>query len=82
MTIVIVARKRYCTRIIELLESMPGNYIHTISKMYGSNEIAAFVFTGDEHACRDINMFINGEYLSDDVTVLPMVNNQLGIEAQ
>ena len=75
MTITIISRKRFCTRVFELLESMGGHFIHSVSGMYGSDEVAIFVFTGDENACKDVERYIRGTYITGDVLVLPIASS-------
>ena len=68
MRIAIIARKRYCARLIELLNSCPNlDYQHTDSKLFGTEELAVFDVGGPEEDIIFTEKLIKGEFVSMDV---------------
>ena len=68
MTIAILARRRYCARVLEILKSSGQITIkHTDSKLFGTDELAIFTVSGEESDIIFVEKFIKGEFLSIDV---------------
>ena len=68
MSIAIIARRRYCARVLELLKASGHVTIkHTDSKLFGTEELAVFTVSGEESDIIFIEKMIKGEFLSMDV---------------
>lgn len=81
MSIAIIARKRYCTRVIEILNSGSGlEYEHTDSKMFGTEELAVFYVKGHEADIIFTEKLIKGEFLSNDVLSYRFITGKYQIE--
>lgn len=71
MKIVILARKRYCARVLEfLMNTTQGKISYTGTKMWNGMEVAVFVFESTEAEVINSEIWIKGEFLSDDVITL------------
>lgn len=81
MSIAIIARKRYCTRVIELLNSGPKlEYEHTDSKLFGTEELAVFYVKGPEEDIIFTEKMIKGEFISMDVLTYRFITGKYPIE--
>ena len=81
MSIAIIARKRYCTRVIEILNSGSVlEYEYTESKMFGTEELAVFHVKGPEEDIIFTEKMIKGEFLSDDVRSYRFVTGKYPME--
>ena len=81
MKIAIIARERYCRRILEFLKfSATGKYEFTGTKHYNGNEVSVFIFESTEAEVINAEIYIKGAFLSDDVITLRFVNDVPAIE--
>ena len=76
MTIAIVARQRYCTRVLECINGQNVSYEHTDTKHFNNNEIAVFRVDGKEEDIIFIEKWIKGSFLADDVMSLRFVTGK------
>ena len=73
MILTALARKRYCPRMVEILNSLDGKWEHTVTAMFDTNEVAIFIFQGEEEECNKLKTLVRGEFLTMDVVTLPIV---------
>ena len=68
MSIAILARERYCARLLEYFSTMDmGKVAYTPAKEYDSLSLAIFIFSGTEEECREVEIWIKGMFNSFDV---------------
>lgn len=78
MKIVILARERYCARVLEFLQNTTkGKVEHTGTKIFNGDECAIFIFEGDEKEVIDTELWIKGEFNSFDALSFRIVQDRL-----
>ena len=78
MKIAIIARGMYCARVLEFLHNTTqGKILYTGTKWFNNHEVAVFIFDSIESEVINTEIWIKGEFLSDDVTTLRFVENEL-----
>ena len=76
MKIVIVTRAIYARRVLEFLKfSVEGKYEFTGTKHLHGNEIAVFIFESTEAEIVNTEIWVKGNFISDDVVTLRFVND-------
>lgn len=76
MKIAIIARKRYCARVLEFLKnSSNGKIEFTGTKFFNGNELSVFIFESSDAEVINTEIWMKGEFLSDDVSTIRFVND-------
>lgn len=78
MKIYIVARERYCRRLLEFLNNTTqGRIEHTGTKMFNGDDIAVFSFESSEAEVVNTEVWIKGEFSTFDVVSFRPVSDNL-----
>ncbi len=76
--IAIVARERFCARILEFLQNTTqGKIEYTHTTNFDSNSIAVFIFESVPAEVVNAQIWIHGEFNSFDVIALPFANTDV-----
>ena len=76
MKIAILARERYCARVLEFLQNTTqGKIEFTGTKIFNGDECAIFIFESAEAEVINTEIWIKGEFSSFDVITFRFVND-------